>query len=263
MNKLSLRDIDLAGKRVLVRVDFNVPLDGGRITDDTRIRAAVPTIKSIRRQRPRAVILMSHLGRPKGVRRDDMSLAPVAPLLASALGCDVAFADDCVGEVAEQAVESLPGGGVLLLENTRFHAGETKNDPAFAGRLARLGDVFVNDAFGTAHRAHASNVGLSERLGAAAGLLLEKEIDYLATALESPRTPFIAIIGGAVLVSTTVRPAGRWSIRPLSPRHTVRTSRPEGSDSRIRSHAPASAAMEDVIAAPSAASRSSGAGSRS
>ena len=198
MNKLSLRDIDLAGKRVLVRVDFNVPLDGGgRITDDTRIRAAVPTINSILRQSPRAVILMSHLGRPKGVRRNDMSLAPVAPALASALGCDVAFVDDCVGEVAEHSVESLPDGGVLLLENTRFHAGETKNDPAFAGRLARLGDVFVNDAFGAAHRAHASNVGLSERLGAAAGLLLEKEIDYLATALESPRTPFVAIIGGA------------------------------------------------------------------
>ncbi|MCY4464332.1 MAG: phosphoglycerate kinase [Chloroflexi bacterium] len=197
MNKLSIGDIELGGKRVLVRVDFNVPLDGARITDDTRIRAAIPTLEQILRGEPRALILLSHLGRPKGQRRAEMSLAPVAPALAAALGRDVAFADDCIGPVAQQAVDALPEAGLLLLENTRFHPGETANDPNFAKELAELGDVFVNDAFGTAHRAHASNVGLAQHLGAVAGLLLEKEIDYLATALEKPRRPFLAIIGGA------------------------------------------------------------------
>ncbi len=197
MNKLTIGDLELGGKRVLVRVDFNVPLAGARITDDTRIRAAIPTLQKIISEEPRAVILLSHLGRPKGQRREDMSLAPVAPALAAALGCDVAFADDCIGPVAQQAVNALPAAGVLLLENTRFHAGETANDPRFAEELALLGDVFVNDAFGTAHRAHASNVGVAGHLGAAAGTLLEKEIDYLATALEEPRRPFVAIIGGA------------------------------------------------------------------
>ncbi len=197
MNKLSIRDIDLRGKRVLIRVDFNVPLDGARITDDTRIRAALPTLSAILSQEPQAVILLSHLGRPKGQRSEDLSLAPAAPALAAHLGRDVAFAGDCIGATAENAVAKLPAGGVILLENTRFHAGETANDPDFAAQLARLGDVFVNDAFGTAHRAHASNVGVAAHLGAVAGTLLEKEIDYLATALESPRRPFIAIIGGA------------------------------------------------------------------
>lgn len=197
MNKLSIGDVELAGKRVLVRVDFNVPLDGARIADDTRIRAAIPTLQRILSDEPRALILLSHLGRPKGQRRADMSLAPVAPALAVALGCDVAFADDCIGPVAQQAVNALPVAGVLLLENTRFYPGETANDPNFAEELAQLGDVFVNDAFGTAHRAHASNVGVAGHLGAAAGLLLEKEINYLATALEKPQRPFVAIIGGA------------------------------------------------------------------
>ena len=197
MNKLSLRDIDLRGKRVLVRVDFNVPLDGARITDDTRIRAALPTLRAILAQGPRAVILLSHLGRPKGQRRCDLSLAPVAPALAALLDRDVAFAADCIGAIAESAVAELPAGGVILVENTRFHAGETANEPEFAAQLARLGDVFVNDAFGTAHRAHASNVGVAAHLGAVAGLLLERELDYLATALENPRPPFVAIIGGA------------------------------------------------------------------
>ena len=197
MNKLSIGDLDLGGKRVLVRVDFNVPLAGARITDDTRIRAAIPTLQRILSGEPRALILLSHLGRPKGQRRADMSLAPVAPALAAALGCDVAFADDCIGPLAQQAVDALPAAGVLLLENTRFHPGETANDPNFAEKLAELGDVFINDAFGTAHRAHASNVGVAGHLGAAAGSLLEKEIDYLANALEKPRRPFIAIIGGA------------------------------------------------------------------
>lgn len=197
MNKMTVRDADLAGKRVLVRVDFNVPLDDGKITDDTRIRAAVPTLKYILEQNPKALILMSHLGRPKGERKPEMSLAPVAPALAEQLGIDVAFADDCVGEVAETAVANLPEGGVLLLENTRYHKGETKNDPELSEQLAKHGDIFVNDAFGTAHRAHASNVGVSEKLTAVAGLLLEKEIDYLANAIESPERPFVAILGGA------------------------------------------------------------------
>lgn len=197
MNKMTVRDADLSGKRVLVRVDFNVPLDGTTITDDTRIRAAVPTIQYILDQKPKAVILMSHLGRPKGERKPDMSLAPVAPALSALLGIDVAFADDCIGKVAENAIASLPEGGVILLENTRYHKGEEKNDPELAAALAKHGDIFVNDAFGTAHRAHASNVGVAEHLTAVAGLLMEKEIDYLATAIENPEKPFVAILGGA------------------------------------------------------------------
>lgn len=197
MNKKTIRDVDLSGKRVLVRVDFNVPLDGTAITDDTRIRAAVPTLQYILEQKPRALILTSHLGRPKGERKPEMSLAPVAPALAEQLGTDVAFADDTIGDDVQAAIDALPEGGVILLENTRYYAGETKNDPAFAASLAKLGDIFVNDAFGTAHRAHASNVGVASKLEAVAGLLLEKEIDYLATAIEEPEHPFIAILGGA------------------------------------------------------------------
>ncbi len=197
MNKKTIRDVDLSGKRVLVRVDFNVPLDGERVTDDTRVRAAIPTLQYILEQQPKAVILMSHLGRPKGERKPEMSLKPVVAVLSDLLGQQVAFADDCVGEVAEQAVAALPEGGVLLLENTRFHKGETKNDPELAAQMAKLGDIFVNDAFGTAHRAHASNVGVAQHLTAVAGLLLEKEIDYLANTLESPQRPFAAILGGA------------------------------------------------------------------
>lgn len=197
MNKMTVRDASFAGKRVLVRVDFNVPLDGTTITDDTRIRAAVPTLKYILEQKPRSVILMSHLGRPKGEPNPKYSLAPVAPALAALLGQDVQFANDCVGEAAETAAANLPEGGVLLLENTRYYKGEEKNDPELAGKMAKLGDIFVNDAFGTAHRAHASNVGVSAHLLAVAGLLMEKEIDYLATALEAPKRPFVAILGGA------------------------------------------------------------------
>ena len=197
MNKMTLRDISLGGKRVLVRVDFNVPLDGGRITDTTRIRAALPTLRYILDRDPQAVILMSHLGRPKGERVAEMSLAPVAGELARQLGRDVAFAADCIGAPAADAIGALPKGGVILLENTRFHGGETKNDEGFAAELAAHGDVFVNDAFGAAHRAHASNVGVSARLTAVAGLLLETEINYLATALEDPPRPFVAILGGA------------------------------------------------------------------
>ena len=197
MDKMSVRDVDLRGKRVLVRVDFNVPLDGKAITDTTRIRAALPTLRHILSCKPQALILMSHLGRPNGEPVPAMSLAPVAPALGQLLGREVAFAFDCIGDQASKAIAALPPGGVILLENTRFHPGETKNDPVFAAALAEHGDIFVNDAFGTAHRAHASNVGVAARLTAVAGLLLENEINYLANALEDPTRPFVAILGGA------------------------------------------------------------------
>ena len=197
MNKKTIRDVDLTGKKVLIRVDFNVPLDGNTITDDTRIRAAIPTLKYILEQNPKAVILTSHLGRPKGERNPGMSLKPVVSVLAEQLGVDVAFAEDCVGDVADKAVTALADGGVILLENTRYHAGETKNNAELASQLAKHGDIFVNDAFGTAHRAHASNVGVADKLEAVAGFLLEKEIDYLANTIESPEKPFVAILGGA------------------------------------------------------------------
>ncbi|XWX04987.1 phosphoglycerate kinase [Aggregatilineales bacterium SYSU G02658] len=197
MNKKTVRDVSFKDRRVLVRVDFNVPLDGDTITDDTRIRAAVPTLKYILDQEPRSVILLSHLGRPKAKGEAGTSLAPVAPALAALLGRDVAFVEDTVGDAVKAAAEALPVGGVLLLENTRYYKGEEKNDPELAAQMAELGDVFVNDAFGTAHRAHASNVGLSSRMESVAGLLMEKEIDYLATAIEQPEHPFIAIMGGA------------------------------------------------------------------
>lgn len=197
MNKKTVRDVDFSGKRVLVRVDFNVPLEGDTVTDDTRIRAAVPTLKYILKQNPRSVILMSHLGRPKTKGEAGTSLAPIAPLLSDMLGQPVTFVDDTVGDKVTAAVHDLAQGGVLLLENTRYYKGEEKNDPELAAQMAELGDIFVNDAFGTAHRAHASNVGVSVKLETVAGLLMEKEIDYLATALETPEKPFVAIMGGA------------------------------------------------------------------
>lgn len=197
MDKLTIRNFDLHGKRVLVRVDFNVPIENGQITDDTRIRAAVPTLKAILDQQPRAIVLMSHLGRPKGGPDPKYTLAPVAPALAKLLGTEVKFASDTVGETAEQALASLPEGGVLLLENTRFYPGEEKNDAELAAKMAKLGDVFVNDAFGSAHRAHSSTVGVTQHLPSVAGLLMEKEINYLSTALENPQRPFVAILGGA------------------------------------------------------------------
>ncbi|HVU10422.1 MAG TPA: phosphoglycerate kinase [Phototrophicaceae bacterium] len=197
MNKMTINDIDLKGKRVLVRVDFNVPIENGQITDDTRIRAAVPTIKAILDQQPKCVVLMSHLGRPKGGPDPKYSLKPVVPALAKLLGRDVAFADDCVGDPALNAEKALPDGGVLLLENTRFHPTEEKNDPQLARQMADLGDVFVMDAFGSAHRAHSSTVGVTDYLPAVAGLLMVKEIDYLANAIENPKRPFVAILGGA------------------------------------------------------------------
>ncbi len=197
MNKMTVRDIDLKGKRVLVRVDFNVPLDGDTVTDDTRIRAAVPTLKYILDQKPKALILMSHLGRPKGERNLKYSLKPVVAILAEKLGVAIAFAEDCIGEVAERAATALPEGGVLVLENTRFHAGETKNDAEMSQQLSGLGDVYVNDAFGSAHRAHASTTGVAGHLPAVGGFLMEKELDFLVNAVESPERPFIAILGGA------------------------------------------------------------------
>ena len=197
MNKMTIRDADFAGKRVLVRVDFNVPVRDGEVSDDTRVRAAIPTLKYILDQKPQSVALMSHLGRPKGKPSPEFSLAPVAPVLAELLGAEIAFASSCVGDEAKSALEALPEGGVLLLENTRFLAGEKKNDAELAAEMAELGDVFVNDAFGTAHRAHASNVGVAGILPTYAGLLLEKEIDYLSTAIEAPKSPFVAILGGA------------------------------------------------------------------
>lgn len=197
MNKMTVRDIDLSGKRVLVRVDFNVPIEDGKITDDTRIRAAIPNLKYILDQKPKSVILMSHLGRPKGGPEPKFSLAPVAPALAEQLGVDVQFAADSTGSVAEETAAALPEGGVLLLENTRFHKGEEKNDLELAQQLAKLGDIYVNDAFGSAHRAHSSTEGVARYLPAVSGLLMEKEIDYLATTLENPARPFVSILGGA------------------------------------------------------------------
>ncbi len=197
MDKKTIRDVDLAGKRVLVRVDYNVPLENGTVTDDTRIRASIPTLKHILDQNPKSVILMSHLGRPKGSADPKYSLAPVAPVLSKLLGVEVRFAEDSTGEKADAAAANLPEGGVLLLENTRFHKGEERNDLDLAQQLARHGDIFVNDAFGSAHRAHSSTVGITEYLPSVAGFLMEKEIDYLATTLENPERPFIAILGGA------------------------------------------------------------------
>lgn len=197
MNKMTVKDADFKGKRVLVRVDFNVPLEGGRVSDDTRVKAAAPTIQYILDQKPKAVILMSHLGRPKDGPDPKYTLQPVAEVLEKYIGAKVHFAEDTVGEKVEAALKDLPDGGVLLLENTRFYKGEEKNDAELAKKMAAFGDIFVNDAFGTAHRAHASNVGLSSHLTAVAGLLMEKEIDYLSNALESPKRPFVAIMGGA------------------------------------------------------------------
>ncbi|MGB7874110.1 MAG: phosphoglycerate kinase, partial [Anaerolineales bacterium] len=195
-NKKTIRDIDVKGKRVLVRVDFNVPVKDGKVGDDTRIRAALPTIEYLL-ENDAALILCSHLGRPKGQPLPEFSLKPVADRLAELLDKPVSFAEDCIGSKAEETAESLESGDVLLLENTRFHAGETKNDPEMAKQLASLAEVFVDDAFGTAHRAHASNVGVADYLPAVAGFLLEKEIKYLGQAVADPEKPFVAILGGA------------------------------------------------------------------
>ena len=198
MPKLSVRDLDVKGKRVFMRVDFNVPLnDAGEITDDTRIQASLPTIKYITEHGGR-LILASHLGRPKGKVNPKMSLRPAATRLAQLLGQPVAFAADCIGEATEAVTEGLKDGDVLLLENLRFHPEEEKNVPEFAQKLARLADVYVDDAFGSAHRAHGSTEGITHFLSpCAAGLLMEKELEYLGKAVENPARPYVAIVGGA------------------------------------------------------------------
>jgi phosphoglycerate kinase len=195
--KLFIEDLDTSGKRVIVRVDFNVPLKDGAVENDKRLRESLPTIKYLRSKGAK-VILMSHLGRPDGQRVPDMSLAPVAKTLGDLLGAPVQFASDCIGEPAKKAVAALRPGDVLLLENLRFHPEEEQNDPAFAKQLAELADVYVNDAFGTAHRAHASTEGITKFVPqAASGYLMKKELDYLGQALSDPARPFVAVIGGS------------------------------------------------------------------
>ena len=196
MNKKTVRDIEIAGRRVLTRVDFNVPVEAGRVTDDTRIRAALPTVRYILERRGR-LILMSHLGRPKAGPSDDLRLAPVAARLSELLGQPVRYLRDCIGPEVEAAVAALKDGQALLLENVRFYPQEEKNDPAFAAQLARLGSLYVNDAFGSAHRAHASTEGVAHLLPAVAGFLMEKELNFLGQALENPARPFVTILGGA------------------------------------------------------------------
>jgi len=198
MAKRTIRDLDVAGKRVFIRVDFNVPLKQGVIGDDTRIRESLPTINYALEHGARVVILASHLGRPKGKPNPEMSLRPVAARVGELLKKPVAFADDCVGAPAEHAVANAPTGGVVLLENLRFHPEEEKNDASFAKGLAALADVYVNDAFGAAHRAHASVEAIVRLVPqAGAGLLMEKELRYLGGALDNPERPFVTIIGGA------------------------------------------------------------------
>lgn len=195
-NKKTVEDLDVKGKKVLVRVDFNVPLKDGNVGDDTRIRAALPTIEYLLKQGA-AVILCSHLGRPKGGPDPKYSLKPVGEYLSKLMKKPVAFAEDCVGPAAEAAAKALKPGEILLLENTRFHPEEEKNDLDLAKKMASLADLFVNDAFGTAHRAHSSTEGVARFLPAAAGYLLEKEIKYLGQAVAEPKRPFVAILGGS------------------------------------------------------------------
>ena len=223
MNKLTLDDLQVKGKRVLVRVDYNVPLKDGRITDDSRIVASLPTLTRLLDAGAR-VVLMSHLGRPKGAPDPQYSLEPVAKRLAGLLGREIRFVDDCVGSAAVEASRKLGEGQVLLLENLRFHEGEEANDPEFSQQLASLGDVYVNDAFGAAHRAHASTVGVTEYVSpAAAGLLMERELTYLGKALKSPLAAIKHSIASqislatrasnrsSIILSLTRRTASLWS----------------------------------------------------
>jgi phosphoglycerate kinase len=196
MNKRSVRDLDVQGKRVLVRVDFNVPVKDGEVTDDTRIQRALPTIRHLLSEGGRPV-LISHLGRPKGEPDPKYAMDPVAKRLEEVLGEPVLKLDAAIGSEVEEVLDNWDGRGVVLLENSRFYPGETKNDPDLSEQLASLADLYVNDAFGAAHRAHATTVGVAERLPAAAGLLLEEEVDYLDGVLEDPERPFVAILGGA------------------------------------------------------------------
>ena len=196
MNKKTIRDVDVQGKHVLVRVDFNVPLDDGKVSDDTRIRAALPTIRYLL-DRDAAVILCSHLDRPNGKVVDSLRMDPVAQRLSELLDRPVKKLDDCIGPEVEAAARAAKPGDLILLENTRFHPEEKQNDPAFASKLASLADLYVNDAFGSAHRAHASTEGVAHYLPAVAGLLMEKELEFLGKALASPKRPYVAILGGA------------------------------------------------------------------
>ena len=197
MSARKLEDLDLAGRRAFIRVDFNVPIKNGTITDDTRIRASLPTIRYAL-DKGATVILASHLGRPKGKPNPEYSLKPVAARLSELLGRPVQFAEDCVGDRARQAIERAGTGGVVLLENLRFHPEEEQNDSGFAGRLAELADVYIDDAFGSAHRAHASTEGIVHHVPeAAAGLLMAREVEYLGRVLENPDRPFVAVLGGA------------------------------------------------------------------
>ena len=195
-NKKLVSDLDVKGKKVLVRVDFNVPIKEGKVKDDTRIMAALPTINYLL-EHGAAVILCSHLGRPKDEPDPAFSMRPVADYLAKLVTVPVKFAEDCIGPIAEEAAKNLKFGEILVLENTRFHKGEGKNDPEMSRQLASLADLYVNDAFGSAHRAHASTAGVADYLPAAAGFLMEKEIQYLGNAIAAPKRPFVAILGGA------------------------------------------------------------------
>jgi len=196
MEKLTVKDVDLKGKKVIMRVDFNVPLKDGKITDETRIKAALSTIEYVL-EKGAKVILLSHLGRPKGEKKPEFSLKPVADRLNEILNSNVYFVDETRGEKVEKAVSELKDGEVLLIENTRFEKGETKNDPELAKYWASLADIHVNDAFGTAHRAHASNVGIAEYIPSVAGFLMKKEIEFLKKAVENPEKPYVVILGGA------------------------------------------------------------------
>jgi phosphoglycerate kinase len=195
-NKKTITDIDVHGKKVLVRVDFNVPIKDGKVGDDTRIRAALPTIQYLLKNGA-AVILCSHLGRPKGGPDPKFTMKPTADHLSELLGIPVAFAEDCIGPIADAAAKALKPGQVLVLENTRFHPEEEKNDPEMSRQLASLADLYVNDAFGSAHRAHASTAGVTKFLPSVAGFLMEKEIKYLGAVIADPKHPFVAILGGA------------------------------------------------------------------
>jgi phosphoglycerate kinase len=195
-NKKTIRDVDVRGKRVLVRVDFNVPIKDGQVGDDTRMRAALPTLNYLL-EKGASLVICSHLGRPKGTVDPKYSLLPVADHLSELLAKPVQFAEDCIGAQTESAAEALQPGQVLLLENTRFHPEEEKNDPEMAKKLAALADLYVNDAFGSAHRAHASTEGVAKFLPAVAGFLMEKEIQYLGQAIMNPEKPFVAVLGGA------------------------------------------------------------------
>ncbi|MBF0118868.1 MAG: phosphoglycerate kinase [Desulfobacterales bacterium] len=197
MAKLSVEDLDLKGKRVLMRVDFNVPLESGVVANDKRIRESLPTIKYIIEKGGR-LILMSHLGRPEGKKVPEMSMKPCVPVLSQLLGKEVKFADDCIGDIAEKASANLKDGDVLILENLRYYKQETKNDKEFAEKLAKLGEIYINDAFGTAHRAHASTEGVTHFFTkCASGFLMMKELAYLGQVIENPKRPFVAILGGA------------------------------------------------------------------